>query len=123
LTVIKAVSSRFGIIRVEALWVLYRYRHKTHWTGHESRLKRDLKHRFGSSAYAVEELIAEMGSAFLCSDLEISPEVREDHAAYLESWLKVLQEDKRAIFTAAAQAQRSTDFLHGLQKKDQAIAS
>ena len=87
----------------------------THWTAHPSRLARELGKRFGNEAYAAEELIAEMGSAFLCADLGITPEVREDHAAYLASWLKVLKADNRAIFTAAAQAQRATDYLHALQ--------
>jgi antirestriction protein ArdC len=71
---------------------------------------------------ALEELVAELGSAFLCSALGITPEVREDHAAYLDHWLKVLKADKRAIFTAAAHAQRAVDFLHGLQKQEAAAA-
>jgi len=87
----------------------------THWTGHKSRLDRDLKGRFGSSSYAAEELIAEMGAAFLCADLGITPEVRDDHAAYLDHWLKVLKADKRAIFTAAAAAQKASDYLHSCQ--------
>jgi hypothetical protein len=60
--------------------------------------------RFGSEAYAFEELVAELGSAFLCAELGITPEVREDHAAYLASWLAVLRRDKRAIFAARSQA-------------------
>ncbi len=63
----------------------------------------------------MEELVAEIGSAFLAADLDLTPEMREDHTAYIGSWLKVLKEDKRAIFTAAAHAQRAADFLHGLQ--------
>lgn len=63
----------------------------------------------------MEELVAELGSAFLCADLAITPEVRDDHAAYLACWLKVLKEDKRAIFSAASHARRAVDFLHGLQ--------
>jgi len=62
--------------------------------------------RWGDEGYAREELVAEIGSAFLCSSLEITPEVREDHAGYLASWLKVLKSDRRAIFAAAAQAQK-----------------
>lgn len=89
----------------------------THWTAHESRLARTLGKRFGGDAYAAEELVAELGSAFLCTALGITPEVREDHAAYLEHWLKVLKADKRAIFTAAAHAQRAVDFLHSLQHR------
>ena len=59
--------------------------------------------------------MAEIGAAFLCADLGIAPEVREDHAAYVASWLKVLKDDKRAVFQAAAHAQRAVDYLHGLQ--------
>jgi antirestriction protein ArdC len=88
----------------------------THWTRHPSRLGRDLgRKRWGDAGYAREELVAELGAAFLCADLGITPEVREDHSAYLASWLKVLKEDQRAIFQAAAHAQRAVDFLHGLQ--------
>ncbi len=86
-----------------------------HLTGHGSRLDRYLSGRFGSHAYAAEELVAELGSAFLCADLALTPEPREDHAAYLASWLTVLKNDKRAIFTAAAHAERAAAFLHGLQ--------
>jgi len=95
----------------------------THWTAHPSRLARELGNRFGNEAYAAEELIAEMGSAFLCADLGITLEVREDHAAYLASWLKVLKADSRAIFTAAAQAQRAADYLHTLQTHAEAMAA
>ena len=84
----------------------------THWTGHPSRLARDFGRRFGDQAYAVEELVAELGSAFICADLGMTAEPREDHAAYLSHWLRVLKADKRAIFTAAAHAQRAADFLH-----------
>src|SRR5262245_53273104 len=86
-----------------------------HWTSHKSRLDRALGKRFGDDAYAAEELIAELGSAFLCADLRLTPEIREDHASYLDHWLKVLKADKRAIFTAASHAQRAADYLHGLQ--------
>lgn len=90
----------------------------THWSGHESRLKRDLSGRFGNAAYAAEELIAELGAAFLSADLGVSSEPREDHAAYLEYWLGILKADKKAIFTAAAKAQEAADFLHSLQTKE-----
>ena len=59
--------------------------------------------------------MAELGAAFLCADLGITPEPREDHAAYLAHWLAVLRDDKRAIFSAAAHAQRAVDYLHSLQ--------
>jgi antirestriction protein ArdC len=90
----------------------------THWTRHPTRLDRNLGRRsFGDEGYAREELVAEIGAAFLCFDLRITPEPRDDHAAYVGHWLKVLKEDKRAIFQAAAHAQRAVDFLHGLQPK------
>lgn len=88
----------------------------THWTRHPSRLDRDFgRKRWGDEGYAVEELVAELGSAFLSADLGLTPEPREDHAAYIASWLKVLKGDKRAVFTAASHAQRATDFLSSLQ--------
>ncbi len=82
-----------------------------HWTGHPSRLARDLVGRFGSDAYAAEELIAELSAAFTCARLGISAAPRPDHAAYLASWLRVLRADASAIFTAASKAQAATDFL------------
>lgn len=87
----------------------------THWTGHESRLDRDFSGRFGKHAYAMEELVAELGAAFLCSELSVSNAPRPDHAAYLKSWLKVLKNDTRAIFTAASKANGAKQFLAGLQ--------
>jgi antirestriction protein ArdC len=87
-----------------------------HWTKHDTRLSRDFgRMRHGDEGYAREELVAELGSAFLCADLGITPEVRPDHAAYIASWLTVLKGDKRFIFTAAGHAQRAADYLHGLQ--------
>jgi antirestriction protein ArdC len=89
----------------------------THATRHPSRLDRDFgRKRYGDEGYAMEELVAELGSAFLCADLGLTPEVRADHAAYIASWIKVLKNDKRAIFSAASLAQRAADFLHGLQQ-------
>jgi antirestriction protein ArdC len=85
----------------------------THWTGSKARLDRDFGgHRFGSEGYAVEELVAELGAAFLCSDLELALEPREDHASYIATWLKVLAADNRAVFTAAAHAQRAAEFIN-----------
>jgi antirestriction protein ArdC len=81
----------------------------THATGHRSRLNRDQSHGFGSKDYAREELIAEMGSAFLCAALGIAPTVR--HADYLASWLEVLRDDNRAIFRAASAASKAADWL------------
>jgi antirestriction protein ArdC len=91
--------------------------HETvHWTQHRSRLGRDFgRKRRGDEGYAMEELVAELGAAFLCADLDLTPEVRDDHAAYIAIWIHVLKHDKRAIFSAASHAQRAVDFLHGLQ--------
>jgi antirestriction protein ArdC len=84
-----------------------------HWTGSKTRLDRDFGgHRFGSEGYAVEELVAELGAAFLCADLELALEPREDHASYIATWLRVLAADNRAVFTAAARAQRATEFIN-----------
>ncbi len=89
-----------------------------HATSHKSRLDRSFNaKRFGDNGYAREELVAELGAAFLSADLGITPEIREDHAAYLAHWLKALKEDSRAIFSAAAHAQRAADFLQSLQEK------
>lgn len=84
----------------------------THWTKPESRLNRNFGRKaFGDPGYAREELVAELGAAFLCADLGITPEPREDHASYLASWLKVLKDDKRAIFQAASYASKAADYL------------
>lgn len=83
----------------------------THWTGHETRLGRDLSGRFKSEAYAAEELVAELGAAFLCADMGVTPAPREDHAQYLAHWLKILKGDSRAIFTAASAADKAARFL------------
>ncbi len=80
-----------------------------HWTGHASRLARDLAHRFGSQGYAREELVAEMASAFLCASHSIVPTVR--HADYIGAWLDVLREDSKAIFQAASMASKASDFI------------
>lgn len=88
----------------------------THWTRHASRLDRDFgRSRFGDAGYAREELVAELGAAFLCADLGLALEPREDHAAYIGSWLKVLRDDKRFIVSAAAHAQRAVAWLHDLR--------
>jgi antirestriction protein ArdC len=83
----------------------------THWTASASRCNRELGKRFGDSSYAAEELIAELGAAFACAHLGLSTEPREDQAQYINSWLKVLKADSRAIFTAASKAQQAADWL------------
>lgn len=83
----------------------------THWTGAKTRLAREFDTRFGSEAYAFEELVAEIGSAFLNAELGIIATSLPNHACYLASWLKVLRNDKRAIFTAASQASKAHRFI------------
>jgi antirestriction protein ArdC len=88
----------------------------THWSGHLSRLNRDGingGHAFGSAEYAFEELVAEMGAAFLCALTGTQGELR--HEEYLASWLKILKEDKRAIFRASGQAREASEYLLALQ--------
>lgn len=87
----------------------------THWSGHASRLDRQLANRFGEAAYAMEELVAERGASFLCADCAIANTPRPDHAGYIAHWLDVLKEGKRAIFTAARQASEAVAFLTALQ--------
>ena len=82
-----------------------------HWTGHESRLDRDLSSRFGSDAYGAEELVAELAAAFLCADLSVPGKLQ--HEEYLGSWLSILRADTKAIFTAARLAQEAADYLTG----------
>jgi antirestriction protein ArdC len=95
----------------------------THWTRHKNRLDRSFGRKaFGDDGYAREELVAELGAAFLCADLGIAVEPREDHAAYLGHWLEVLKEDKRAIFQAAAHAQKASDYLRDLQVAETRVA-
>jgi antirestriction protein ArdC len=83
----------------------------THWTANTSRCDRQLGKRFGDNAYAAEELIAELGAAFTCAHLGLSTEPREDHAQYIQSWLRVLKADSKAIFTAASRAQQACDWM------------
>jgi antirestriction protein ArdC len=82
-----------------------------HATGAKHRLDRDLRPRFAEESYAMEELVAELGAAFLCAALGLANEPRKEHAAYLGTWLQVLKQDRRAIFTAASQAQQAVDWM------------
>jgi len=92
----------------------------THWSGAPHRLNRTFGTRFGDNDYAVEELIAELGAAFLCADLGIANEPRPDHAAYVSAWLEVLNEDRRAIFTAAARANDAAAYLQAFSEPEPA---
>lgn len=92
----------------------------THWTGHKDRLNRDLSGRFGTKSYAAEELVAELGAAFLCAHLGIDGELR--HAGYIDTWLTLLREDNRAVFTAAAKASQAADYLRSFSETKDAAA-
>jgi antirestriction protein ArdC len=84
----------------------------THWTAHSSRLDRDVKNRFGSRNYGAEELIVELGAAFLCAEFDFDGDLR--HAGYIGQWIELLQADKRAFFTACSKASKAADYLRGL---------
>jgi antirestriction protein ArdC len=84
----------------------------THWTGHKARLDRDLKNRFGSRTYAAEELVAELGAAFLFAEFGFDGDIRS--AGYIANWIELLQADKRAFFIACSQASKAADYLRGL---------
>ena len=84
----------------------------THWTGHKARLDRDLKNRFGSRDYAGEELVAELGAAFLCAEFAFDGDVR--NAGYIVTWIELLKSDKRAFFTACSKASKAAEYLRGL---------
>jgi antirestriction protein ArdC len=93
----------------------------THWTGHKSRLDRDLKNRFGSRDYAAEELVAELGAAFLCAEFGFDGDVR--NAGYIATWIDLLKSDKRAFFTACSKASKAADYLRGLALAEPAAAA
>lgn len=96
----------------------------SHWTGHRSRLDRKLdQSRFGDSAYAFEELVAELGAAFACAALGITNEPRPDHAQYLASWVRVLKKDNKAIVKAAKLAQQAFEYIEGLATEGEKAAT
>lgn len=82
-----------------------------HWTGHPTRLARDLSGRFGDAAYAAEELVAELSAAFTCGLLGLNTVERTDHAAYLAAWCRMLREQPGVLWTVASKAQAATDHL------------
>jgi antirestriction protein ArdC len=95
----------------------------THWTMRDGRCPRKFRPSIhGTANYAREELVAELGAAFLCADLQFALTPRPDHAEYIACWLEVLRNDKRAIFQAAATAQRAVDFLNSLQRAEGSTA-
>ena len=90
----------------------------THWSGHKHRLDRTKGKRFGDTQYAFEELIAELGSAFLCEKYSVKGDIR--HEGYIASWLKALKNDNKMIFKASAYAQKSTDYIVGFKALEKA---
>lgn len=84
----------------------------THWTGHKSRLDRDLRNRFGTRTYAAEELVAELGAAYLCAEFGFDNVIRS--ASYINSWIDLLRHDNRAVFTAASKANKAAEYLRQL---------
>jgi antirestriction protein ArdC len=105
----------------EASYYATAFHELTHWAGHETRLDRVKGKRFADPAYAFEELVAEMGAAFLCQDYGIQGELR--HAGYIQSWLKALRDDSKAVFKAAAYAQKAASYINGLDATAEAIAA
>ena len=95
----------------------------THWTGHKSRLDRDLSGRFGDDAYAAEELIAELGAAFTLASLGRVSEPREDHAHYLAHWLRVLRADPKHLLTVASAAEKASGFILEATSAELAVAA
>jgi len=112
-----------GIIRVAALCDLCRYRHNSHATGAKHRLDRNFAERFKRDSLAIEEICAELTASFVLADLGIAHHPRADHAAYVASWLRVLKDDPRAIFTAASKAQAAADWMHAQQPQPEELAA
>jgi antirestriction protein ArdC len=107
----------FGAFKSAATFYATAFHELGHWTGHKSRLDRDLRNRFGERAYAAEELVAELCAAFLCAEFSLDGELR--HAGYIQSWIGLLKADGRAFFTACSKAQAAADYLRGLTLRDQ----
>ena len=87
----------------------------THWTGHDSRLKREFKGFFGSPEYAFEELVAELGSAYACNQLDIAVTPRLDHACYLKSWMRAIKDNKQSLIKASGLANKALTFMNEKQ--------
>ncbi|RWK57573.1 zincin-like metallopeptidase domain-containing protein [Mesorhizobium sp.] len=107
------VASHYSVLFHEGL----------HATGAKHRLDRDLSGRFGSEAYAMEEIVADAGAAMVLADLSISSRPRPDHAAYISSWIKILRNDTSAIFAASSKAQAAMDWMHAQQPGNQVSAA
>ena len=93
------------------------YHELIHSTGHKSRLNRDLSNYFGTLNYGKEELIAELGTAFLCAESGISDSTIDNSAAYLDNWLSLFRKDKRILISAASQANKASSYILGKTEK------
>jgi antirestriction protein ArdC len=102
----------FEAFKSAAAYYATAFHELAHWTGAKARLDREFGKRFGDRAYAAEELVAELTSAFLCAEFSIDGELR--HADYIANWIALLKDDARAFFTAASAAQKAADHLRGL---------
>jgi antirestriction protein ArdC len=107
---------RFGAFKSAAHFYGVTFHELGHWTGHRSRLDRDLRSRFGERAFAAEELVAEQCAALLSAEFSIDGDIR--HAGYIASWIGLLKSDARAFFTACSKAQAAADYLRGLALRD-----
>jgi antirestriction protein ArdC len=105
------MPERGAFISAESLYAVWAHEH-VHYSGHKSRLDRNLKSRFDRDAYAFEELVAEIGAAMTCAHLQLKGTLR--HASYVDHWLKVLRQDSRAILSAASMASKAADYLRSL---------
>jgi antirestriction protein ArdC len=112
---------RFEAFRSAAHFYGVAFHELGHWTGHKSRLDRDLRSRFGERAYAAEELVAELCSAFLSAEFSIDGDLR--HAGYIASWIGLLKADPRSFFTACGKAQAAADYLRALALAEPAAAA
>lgn len=101
-----------GLFKTIDHYISTRAHETIHATGHKSRLDRRFGKRFGSDAYAAEEMVASIGQSGLCALFDLPPELHDNHASYLESWLRVLKGDKTAIIHAAAKAEQAIKWLH-----------
>ena len=102
--------------------MLCRYRHKVHWTGAPHRLNRVKGKQFGDKDYSWEEITVELTAAMLCAELKITPNVREQHVEYIQHWIKVLKEDKRAIFHIAAAASRAAEYIMAFSREVEEVS-
>lgn len=112
----------FGAFDSASAYYATAFHELTHWTGAPQRLDRTKGKAFGDPEYAFEELVAELGAAFLCADLSVSNEPREDHASYIAGWIKACRDDARNLFRAAGMAEKAASFLHNTKNAERIAA-